>query len=326
MHVVYNTTEKCALLKSAFGHVHRSADGLNVACICPKCKLEGKQKVKLAVRLDNGCYHCWVCGIKGRSVTSLIRRYKRDLFAEACRFFPVPKIVVEDVQKQEVVVELPSKFLLLAENLNTRLPGPKSVIEYAYSRGLSVNDMWRYKLGFSTATGFDRRLIVPSFDAAGRLNYYTTRDVTDKMFPRYKNAPGRKQAIIYNELDIDWTSELLLVEGPFDVFKCQMNSTCMFGSSLDKQFLLFNKIIENGTPIILGLDQDATANSQKIAKLLYSFDIDVKIMSVDGYKDVGQMPRDVVQQRVSTAKIWSPESRIVSRISQIGSNTHSGLV
>ena len=67
--------------------------------------------------------------------------------------------------------------------------------------------------------------------------------------------------IIFNELNIDWSKELTIVEGPLDLIKTNDNATCLLGSSLTEDMLLFQKIVANKTNIKLALDSDIFSKS-----------------------------------------------------------------
>jgi hypothetical protein len=91
---------------------------------------------------------------------------------------------------------------------------------------------------------------------------------------------------------IDWSQELTLVEGVFDLVKCNENATCLLGSTLDPSYLLFQRIIENSTPILLALDNDARPKSFKLAKLLLEYGISVRKLEIPKeLNDVGQMTK-----------------------------------
>lgn len=316
--------KRIKLLRSAFQKVQQSADGKNVACYCPKCAEAGKRKLKLAIMIDDGRFHCWVCGTKGGSISSLIRRYKRELAEDAEKLWPRKnRKIVESIPDAPTNVTLPAGFELLSRCRYSVEPLIRSVYKYVRHRGLSDDDMLRYRLGVTTHEKFAERVIIPSFDASGHLNYYTTRAIHNRTFPRYVNADGRKQSIIYNEIDINWNEELTLVEGPFDVFKTVGNVTCLFGNSLDEKFLLFHKIVENETPVVLALDDKEDRQRVRIARLLYRYDIPVRILSVRGFKDVGEMTRKDFVERLKEAQPWSPTSHLRQRISQL--NTNRGL-
>lgn len=311
--------ERIRLLRQVFDAAHPSSDGVNVACYCPNCAAEGKRKLKLAVRLDDGRYHCWVCGIRGGRILSLIKRHAPQQAQAALKFW-VPRKIRREPRRQHddaTMLQLPDGFMLMANNLDTSVPELCGVIGYVRSRGLNERDMWRRRLGFSLDPSFVNRVIVPSFDASGRLNYYTSRAVRRSMWPRYRNAPGYKQDVIYNEIDIDWDNELLLTEGPFDVFTAYDNATCIFGNTLNEHFRLFERIVEHDTPVVLALDSNERRSTRRIASLLYSYDIDVRIMDLDGYKDMGEMPRDVYMHRRKSARRWTPTHALMRRIIDI---------
>ena len=317
--MIHDRYERINALSRAFGVIRQSADGLNVAVHCPNCHRsptsDRTQKLKLAIRLDTGIYHCWICGIRGRSIANLIRRIGVDN-SNAVKLWPVTEQVRQLVQHEVTSnIELPYGFKLLAANYDdVRF---RRVREYLQSRGLSISDMWRWRIGVSVDDQFNDRVIVPSFDSNGRLNYYTSRAVDDCTFPRYINASCEKNDICFNELDIDWNDELLLTEGVFDVFSTDDNAVPLLGNSLDDQSRLFNMITSHDTPIVIALDADAHHYTQRIAKLLYSYNIDVKILDVVGYKDIGVMPRSVVSDRRRTARRWTPNVALLDRITRI---------
>ena len=60
-----------------------------------------------------------------------------------------------------------------------------------------------------------RRVIIPSFDSEGFLNYFTARAI-DESTRKYVNPKVKRTDIIFNELNVDWKKELVIVEGPFD--------------------------------------------------------------------------------------------------------------
>ena len=71
------------LLDRAFGRGVLSRDGINYCLRCPTCKDSRSEKRKFVVRLDDGRYHCWVCGSKGLNVNRLIAKFRPDLMGDA---------------------------------------------------------------------------------------------------------------------------------------------------------------------------------------------------------------------------------------------------
>ena len=142
----------------------------------------------------------------------------------------------------ETQLTLPEDFLLLAEHLSTIDPDVKMCIKYMYSRGLKERDLWFYKLGTSKRGRYRRRVIIPSFDAAGNLNYFVARGIDSDVKFKYLNPHVNKNDIIFNEFNIDWSKELTITEGPLDLVKCNVNSTCILGSSLSKNLSYLTRL------------------------------------------------------------------------------------
>ena len=170
--------------------------------------------------------------------------------------------------------------------------------------------------GFSNSSDFERYLILPSYDANGVLNYYTSRKIdanTHDAF-KYKNASIPKSKIIFNEINIDWNIPLTLVEGPLDLIKCNDNSTCLLGSSLTEDMLLFQKIAHNKTPVKLALDSDIYNKTLKIASLLHSYDISVDIIDTRGFEDVAEMTHNTFSDLYDNSQKYNENDRLLNKI------------
>ena len=103
-------------------------------------------------------------------------------------------------------------------------------------------------------------------------------------------------------MDINWSSPLLIAEGPLDLVKVDMNKTCLLGSTLNKNSLLFEKIVENNTPVILVLDKDASSKAIKIASELQEYSVQVKLNFPDGDNDLNDLDKDRIEQIISSAQ------------------------
>ena len=143
----------------------------------------------------------------------------------------------------------------------------------------------------------------------------------DGKWPKYVNAKFPKRDLVFNEINLEWNKPITLVEGPFDLFKAGPNSTCILGSSLNEKYLLFQKIIQNNSSIILALDPDAMAKTMKIAEKFYEYGINVKIVDCKGFDDVGEMSKIEFQKRKKIAKSWKPSDKLVHLISKLRSGS-----
>jgi DNA primase len=292
---------------------------------CPGCKKEGKAKKKLSVRLGDGVFHCWVCGLKGQNIEYLFRKYAPSFLdeARAMRFTKNENTHKEDkdVTEDHQEAQLPNGFILLASHTESTDPDIREAIRYCIDRGLTRRDLWYFKLGTYTSGSFRRRVVFPSFDSSGQLNYFTARAIDAVKSMKYINAKVPKKTVIFNEINIDWRKELCLVEGPFDLTKTTGNATCLLGSHLAHDSALGIQIIRHKTPVLLALDPDAREKSHNIAKMLYSYDIRVRTVDVCAGSDVGDMSKSEFVKLVSTAKVWERDSRLLHMISNIKSGS-----
>jgi len=313
-----DANERLKYLSTALGQGSLSRDGVNASFRCPKCA--HKDKFKLVVKLDNEKWHCWVCGIKGGSVASLLSKHAKEYRSGWIQRFGTveQKKFIDDIPEKEVL-SLPDGFLPL---LGTRLdPDFTAVLKYLDSRGIGEKEIWRYRLGTTLRGKCRRRAIITSYDFEGKLNYWTARSIDESSTVKYTNPRVERKDVIFNELDIDWTKELTIVEGPFDLISIGGNSTCLLGSSLSSSHALFERIVGNQTPVILALDNDMKKKSHDIARLLFRHNISVKILDTREYKDVGEMPQDILKDELKNALPWNPNDRLFHLIRNISSGS-----
>ena len=311
-------TSKIEFIKKCFGNVNIARDGINVATRCPSCK--SNKKKKFSIDTETWRCHCWVCGIKGRNPHGIIKKYSsRDLAIEFNTRFLGNRLNNHEESKEESL-SLPKNFIPLCSNINSRDPDIKDCLAYLFKRGLTKRDLWYFKLGSVKSGALRRRVIIPSFDFEGVLNYYAARSIDDS-FLKYINSKSKKSEIIFNEINIDWNSELTIVEGPFDMFRCNFNTTCLLGSSLSLDSYLFKRIASNKTPILLCLDADMKTKSAKIADILISYGCNVRILDMSGFSDVGEMSRHEFILKSKAASYWNLNDSLKSKISNLRSGS-----
>jgi DNA primase len=266
--------------------------------------------------------HCWVCGLKGKTPYYIIKKFCGD--SKALDFKSKFGIKTNDNQDdiiEEEVVSFPSEFTMLATVKDAFDPDVRACLSYLRKRGVSKELMWRHKVGIFRGKKWSRRVVFPSFDSDGDLNFFVSRAIDKDGFPKYLNCNADKTKIIFDEMRIDWKKELTIVEGVFDLVRCDFNSTCLLGSSLNQNHALFQKIIKNQTPVVLALDADMIDKSYNIARTLSSFGVRVKLLEHGDYHDVGEMSSEIVRQKCNSAPIYSRESRLQHLIGTISSGS-----
>lgn len=307
--------DKLLFIKRTFGSYEKGRDGQNVAVKCPNCKEANKKK--LAIRLDDDRINCWVCGLRGRLIGVLKRFRSRAVLKEYIEKFAGRNInlFLDDSEDEIPPIKLPERFRLLAPRLHDDDPTIRWAFGYLRGRGLTERDLWYFKFGVSVDPDMHRRVIMPSFDAEGELNYYTGRTTDPKMWRKYMNCDAEKKSIVFNELNIDWSKELMLVEGPFDLVKCDCNATCLLGSSLGEDSKLFGRIYQNKTPVLLALDRDMQNKSwQRIARMLSDYDVRVRLLDLGTFADVGEMTKEQLNEAKDAAHEWDRTDALLLKI------------
>jgi len=289
-------------LEKCWGSAKLSNAGLNANVLCPICheKTGETEKKKLAIRTDSWLTKCWICNYKSKTIYGLLKRYKPHQAEEFIKTFNAASLISDAEEAafkaQEEAIELPRGFQLLAEYYDDP-EAPyyiRQAVKYLKQRGVTYRDFWYFKLGITALDlNYKNRILIPSHDQEGNLNFFTSRTHRPSVKPKYFNPRFHRETVIINEINIDWSEELTIVEGPFDLFKVNDNATCLLGKELTKEYALFQKIATNKTPVLLCLDSDAKRASLDIAKSLYDYDVNVRILILpEEIKDPGEMKRD----------------------------------
>ena len=315
------TTEKINFLVKCFGENYRlSKNGSNIAVSCPNCNSD-PSKLKLSICLESWVCHCWVCGIKGKSPYHIIKKHVSNQQAEFFRQnFKIENLKV-DIKDNTDIVTFPSNFRMFAAMTNIYDPDVKDCLRYLKSRGVTQEQLWQHKIGYFSGRMWSRRVVFPSFDKQQNLNFYVTRAIDDDVFMKYKNCKADKINIVFDEMRIDWSKELMIVEGVFDMIKCPANTVCLLGSSLSIHHALFKKIVANKTPVVLALDNDATSKAFKIAKELTNYGIRVRMFESSNFSDIGCMTKELVRQKYEAAPTYTREASLLHKIGTICSGS-----
>jgi hypothetical protein len=303
-------SDKVRFIESVFGSGKLARNGRNFDVRCPICAPRDHSKKKLAILIEDDRCHCWTCGYKAHTLAPLIRKYgSRDQLVEYVeRFMPASdrknRCLVIDIEEPPKLT-LPKDFKLLV-TASMRDPDVLAIRKYLGTRHIDERDMWYFKLGYSDEPRWKRRVIVPSFDANGELNYFVGRAIDKFRKPKYDNPDQDKLPIIFNELNIEWGQELALCEGTFDLMKCPDNAVPLLGSDLNEESALFNAIIAHGTPVVLVLDDDMKVKKTPlIARKLAEYDVSVRIARLPEDTDPGQLSKAEVKQLIASAPAFT---------------------
>jgi len=156
---------------------------------------------------------------------------------------------------------------------------------YLQNRDVTKTDVVRYGIGYCSEGVYANRVIVPSYDTDGELNYFVGRSIyQDGM--KYKNPPVSKDVIGF-DLFINWDEPIILCEGVFDAIAIKRNAIPLFGKTIPKK--LMKKIYEKQVKTIyILLDSDAYWDSIKMTDVLMRNGINVQIVKLKD-KDPSEM-------------------------------------
>jgi DNA primase len=265
-------------------------------------------------------YKCWICDARGRNVRRLIRRFgdfqslqEWDLISGKVNLDEFEHLFRDDpLEEMPQVVELPPEFKSLT---SSSLPLTSRFAKtYLKSRHVTQSDILKWKIGYAASGEYSGRIIIPSFDMSGALNYFIAR-AYDKQWRKYMN-PAASRDLCFNELFVDWDSDLILVEGVFDAIVAG-NAVPILGSSLRKNSKLIRRIVENDTPVYVALDADAEKKATKIIQTMLQYDIELYKIDVTGHEDVGSMTREEFQNRKAVASFVDADSQLMQSVMSI---------
>ena len=301
--------EKLKIFRDIFGNRHKSGD--EYLFYCKKCHHD---KRKMSVNFDKNVFKCWICDYRGNNLARLVKRFGSFLQRQEWEKYSNTidmSSSLEDLlfakedgeEEEETILKLPKEFVSLANK-----SAPLSSLEakkYLSSRGVSKKDILKWKIGYCPKGEYSGRVIIPSFNDNGKVNYFVARSY-GKSWPPYKN-PNVSKDIVFNQLYVDFKNDLVLVEGVFDAINAE-NAVPILGSSLREDSKLFQEIVKWDTTVYVALDPDAEKKAMKLIKNLLLYGIEVYKIDVLGFKDVGEMSKEDFQKRKSEAKLMTSDS------------------
>ena len=242
-------------------------------------------KPKLQINVKTGKWHCWVSNQGGHNLFQLFKKLKasREQFTELGDLVGKPSHSLSSSSKKESV-HLPKEF----KPLWTKDGGiiQKHAMAYLKRRGITKGDILRYGIGYCDEGLYSNRVIIPSYNSDGELNYFVGRDIY-KGGMKYKNPPISKNIIGF-DLFINWDEPIVLCEGVFDAIAIKRNAIPLFGKTVPK--LLMKKIYEKCTnTIYILLDRDAIKDSIKMIDGFMKNGINVYFVNIkeDDPSDMG---------------------------------------
>jgi len=277
------------LIEEVLGEPRKVYDSkLQYGYNCVECD-EGRGKGNLEVSLEKYVYHCWSCGISG-PIGKLFDEYGTKKQKKTFLLIRPDEFKVQEKKKN--ILRLPQGYTKVLE-ASPIYPPHKEAFNYLKSRGITDEICERCNIGLTTTGDFQGRIIIPSYDKDGKLNYFIARSWNLRAKMKYKNPAVEKDQIIFNENLINWDEDIYLVEGAFDSVFVK-NSIPMLGKHLSELLFtnLYNKAKKN---VIICLDADAFNNAVELyhtlnGGVLYNR---IKLVKLPDEKDIADLRGEI---------------------------------
>ena len=266
---------------------------------CPRCQeREGLSqpdgKFNLEINTAKRMFRCWKCedpkfsGSLGRLVRTFGTHIDYELYKSFAGVFH--DYAFDEDEKEYDAVKLPDEIIYFSQMDVTNSDHFEAYNYLVNDRKIDRDVILKYRLGFCLNGKYARRIIIPSYDADGEVNYFVARSY-DKILRKkkpYDNPKSDKDVIIFNEGMVNWDSTIYLVEGVFEMLSLPANAIPLLGKTISKTLLL--KLKELKPHVIVILDLDAHKDAINLIHLLKSiyFDCEEKIKIVilpKGLKD-----------------------------------------
>jgi hypothetical protein len=296
------------ILLKIFKDVKNYLEGEQVQVNCPVCQerdgLMGPDgKYNLEINTAKRVFRCWKCDEPkfSGSLGRLIRIYGTNADYEiykdyAGQFFDYS---TSDDEVEFDFVEIPKEIIYFSEMDETN---PEHFAAYSYmllDRKITKEQMITYRLGFCTEGKYEGRIIIPSFDVDGNVNYFVARSYRKETKPTYMNPKVDKDKIIFNEGIINWDSHVFIVEGVFDMFSLY-NAIPQLGKTLSKK--TFFKLKEKKPYVTILLDGDAWKNEMDIYhKLLAIYGEEsnkILVVNLQGNLDIDEIRKKCGKEKI----------------------------
>lgn len=253
---------------------------------CCRCSEEnggepdGKHNLEILLSSKRGLkYHCWKCGdtdnMRG-NLGTLIKKYGGSLLYQQYKD-EVNNIKKSRLYDINLFAETEGEFNGLDDSLIKLPKGCKNIdlstikykklTDYLKSRSITQDIIDKFNIQYTDYNIDDWtmrcRIIIPSYDSFGDLNFYVGRDFSGKSKTKYKNCDADKKKIIFQESLINWDADVYLVEGAIDVLY-GVNFVSLLGKSLTKDSYLYESLLKKcNANIVICLDGDTTIEETK---------------------------------------------------------------
>ena len=250
---------------------------------CPSqyCKHD-KDKFNLNFSPGINIFRCWKCNYKG-FIHRIFEDYGTDedliRIKEIIPLKGKPKYEKKKRQYDEnITCELPEGYRPLTKKWNSKYY--YKAMEYLKGRRIDEDMIKKFQIGYTESGPRKFRIIIPSFNKNGDVNYYEARSYLPWVKPAYYKPDAEevpKSAIIFNVTNIDFNLPVFITEGVFDMIPLY-NAVPLLGKEIPD--ILLEKLVKHKTKVILCLDEDALKDSVEMYNRLIECGLDVYFVEI----------------------------------------------
>lgn len=304
--------------KTSTGGESRSQWEFN--CPSSKCRKD-QHKYNLAYQSQQHVFKCWKCSYSG-FVHRLVKEFgstqdytRLKLILPEYKQNPFNIFRKAQVNYDLITCPLPVGYMPLSQLRKSHLY-EKAWDYVTNTRKVSLAQIDKLKIGYTEQTGPRKhRIILPSLNSQGKINYWEARDyLDDPKVPYWKPQTPHVSDIIFNEYNINWNLPVYIVEGVFDALRIP-NSIPLLGKKPSD--LLFFKLLLHKPKVIVCLDADAIKDGMEFYKKLSSLGLDVYFIDLKGYKDISKIFEEGGQEAVNEVLRTSRKIDEVYEISRL---------
>lgn len=261
-----------------------------------------KPKLEINIRITSrgeNPWHCWISDEKGKTIKSLFKKLNvskqtwdeyNAIFSKVNRYDPTSNFVNNPTSVE--LVELPKEFKPLYQKSDSIKW--KHALNYVMSRGITPEQIVKYNIGYCESGEYDEKIIIPSYDESGKLNFFVGRSFYPTKF-KHKN-PKVSKDIIGFDIFVNWDIPLVLCEGAFDAIAIRRNAVPLFGKTIPSN--LEKKIIDKKvSKVYICLDSDALKNAIRFAEKFMNYGIETYLVDL-GEDDPNEMGYEKINKEI----------------------------
>lgn len=299
-----------SLLEIYLGKGKKLSNG-DYAYYCPVCNHKNQ---KLMVNVISGVYNCFTCHPKttGKTPVSLLKKIgaPSEAIQEMKGYF-INDLTKIEVEKENIAIVIPKEFISLGDKKNTSLE-KRQALAYLKKRMVTSSDILKYNLGYCKTGRYKNKVIVPSYDSKGRLNYFVARSFEKEPVQKIDSPSCSKSEIVGFEYLVNWKVPVILCEGVFDAIAIKRNAIPLFGKTISKALMI--KLLQPEVKTIyLALDDDAVNEAMDHAQKLIDFGKEVYLIRLQG-KDPSEIGFEGMIQCLQTAQPLTASSLLMLKM------------